>query len=152
VTKLMLVTLAALAFAPDAAAKCCALVTPVAPDLRAGEVWTAAIRVQGDRTYWRTYDRLTVIAWSEKPGKYFSAAARPAGRPEMYEARVVFPTPGVWSYAVTFGGFSGSASAPVRQVTVGPRRSDRPLELWLSLPVVAVGASVLILALRRRTA
>jgi hypothetical protein len=145
-------TILLLAFSPPAEAKCCALVTPVAPrELEVGEVWTAVIGIKGDRDYWRTDERLTVIAWSEKPGRYVSAVAPPTKRPGTYEVRVVFPAPGVWSYTVTVGGFAGSASAPLRRVTVVPRKAGARLGGAFVPAAVAAGAVLVLGAgLRRR--
>ena len=44
-----------------------------------------------------------------------SFAARPAGRPGVYHAEVVFPSPGTWAYAVD-DGFSMTHTFPPVQV------------------------------------
>jgi hypothetical protein len=133
----VLVMIAALVVAPEAAAKCCALTTPRAPDgIAAGETWTASVVLRGDRRYWRTDQPLTIIAWRDPGPRLFSAEARPTGTPGRYEAKVVFSEPGRWSYAVTVGGFAGSASAPVREVFVEEPPERR--EAWALVPLAAV--------------
>ncbi len=151
VRRFVLVILLALAFAPEAAAKCCALVAPVAPEgIAAGQEWRATIRVQGGREYWRTDRPPTVIAWTDKPRQLFSAEARPTAPSGIYEASVVFPEPGSWTYTVTFGGFASSASAPLRRVTVVP-----PTQTSFLPAALAAGALLLLgvsVALVRRPA
>jgi hypothetical protein len=129
----------ALIAAPPAPAKCCALTTPPAPaDLHAAEEWVAQMEVHGDPEYWPD-EAPTLIAWSDSTRKLVSVQAKQSGR-RLYHARVVFPEPGRWSYAVTFGGFGGSASAPIRTVTVAPRPS-RAFDVALSaLLVLTAGA------------
>jgi hypothetical protein len=147
--RIPVVLLLALALAPEAAAKCCALVTPVAPKgIAAGEEWRTVIDVQRIG-YWRTTRTPTLIAWSEESRRLFSAEATRTSRPERFDVTVVFPEAGVWAYTVTFGGFAASAAAPVRRVTVAPRRAESALGAPY-LPA-AVGAILLaVLGLRPR--
>ena len=135
--KVALVVLAALVVAPEAVAKCCALTTPRAPaGIAAGETWTAAVIVRGDRRYGRTDQPLTVIAWRDPGPRLFSAEARPTRTPGRHEAKVVVAEPGRWSYAVTVGGFAGSASAPVREIVV--EQPPEPRAAWALVPLAAV--------------
>ena len=135
--KVVLVMVAALVVAPEAVAKCCALTTPRAPEgIAAGETWTAGVTLRGDRRYWRTDQPLTIIAWREPGPPLFSAEARPTPTPGRYEAKVVFPEPGRWFYAVTVGGFAGSASAPVREVFVEESRERR--DAWALVPFAGI--------------
>jgi hypothetical protein len=143
----ILVALAlALLTASPAGAKCCALTTPPAPaQLRAGEEWIAQIELNGDRAHWPD-EAPTLIAWSDSTRELFSVQAKRSPQPSVYHARVVFPEPGRWSYAVTFGGFAGSASAPVREITIEPEPSPL-LERAVAALLLLGGAGV---ALRRR--
>jgi hypothetical protein len=147
------VTLALLAvvfaLAPPADAKCCSLTTPPAPDgLAAGEEWVAQLELQGD-PWPAEHPPLTLVAWSLSERRHMSFPARPTSARRVYVARVEFPTPGKWRYTVTLGGFSGSAAAPVRTISVAAR-GPRIDANW----AIAVSAAALVLAsmlIRRRT-
>ena len=53
-----------------------------------------------------------------------SFAARPAGRPGVYRANVVFPSAGRWSYEIDDGFSQTHTFAPVR---IGGSRADAPV-------------------------
>ena len=133
----------ALLSAPPVDAKCCALTTPPAPaGLAAGEEWVAQIELNGGRAYWPD-GAPTLIGWSDSTPKLVSVQAKPSRQTDVYHARVVFPEPGVWSYAVTFGGFRGSATAPLREIAISPAASpgvDATLSALLLTTATALAA------------
>ena len=136
------VVLVALLFAPDTSAKCCVLVTPLAPrDLVAGEEWTATVRLHRGADYWRSEGPLRLIAWSDTTMKTISLVMTPGGRTGIYQARVSFPNAGAWSYAVVLEGFrGGSAWGQDRTVSVAsPRRWSQSLGGWALVGAALVG-------------
>jgi hypothetical protein len=105
------VLLAAFTFASPAGAGCWATVglAPPPKGLTAGETWTAEVKVlqHGRNPLPDAGDAkptVTIISRASDDRKTFPAKATdPAAG--LYEARVVFPSPGVWDYEV-FDGFT----------------------------------------------
>ena len=151
----LFVVLVALVFAPDASAKCCVLVTPLAPrDLVAGEQWTATVRLDGGADYWRSEGPLKLIAWSDTTMKTISVAMTPSGRTGIYRARVSFPDAGAWSYAVVLEGFrGGSAWGQDHTVNVAsPHRWSQSLGTWPLVSAALIGLCLTAACIRWRSA
>lgn len=115
----------------------------------AGDAWIARISVVSCGGFAAGYTPSLTIS-DRASGRAVTFRGRPTERQGIYEARVIFPAAGAWSYEVAVNpGFSRSYG-PVR--VAPPRRA--PARLVAALP--PVGAMLLVfgtgLVLRRRKA
>ena len=98
----------------------------------------------------------SILLTESKTGKTEYVAAKPTGRPGVYEARAVFPEAGRWTYAVD-DGFSQIHDYPA--VTIGgaagaPAAAGDgfPWSALLAALLAGLAAAALTVALRRRRA
>ena len=151
-----LVALAALAVAGAASAGGWATVgiSPQPPDT-AKTPWNVDVRVlRHGRTPVDTA-RPTITIRNESTGRTLTFRAVAAGKAGMYRARVVFPSPGRWSYEVDNGlaatGYGSSQTQTYKPVDVGPApETARRLPIALVAAGAAVLALLLALVVRRR--
>jgi hypothetical protein len=77
-------------------------------------------------------------------------AAQPAGEPGRYEATVVFPGEGTWSYVIDDGFTRTHTFAPVTIVGSGADSSFPTVTVTVALALALGLATLLVLLLRRR--
>ena len=128
------------------------------PDgLRAGEPWKVELTIlQHGRTPLDGVEP-SITLTNGATGKTEYVAAKPTGRPGVYEARAVFPDAGRWTYAVDYG-FSRVHDYPA--VTIGGAASAPaaaggdgfPWSALLVALLAGLAAAGLTTVLRRRRA
>jgi hypothetical protein len=136
------VLLAALTFAAPAGAGCWATVglAPPPKGLTAGKTWTAEIKVlqHGRNPLPDAADAkptVTISNHATEDSKTFTAKATdPAAG--LYEAKVVFPSPGVWDYEV----FDGFTSEQGEEVPCARTHTFAEVRIGGSAPPSSAGA------------
>ena len=146
------VLLAAFTFAAPAGAGCWATVglAPPPNGLAAGKTWTAELKVlqHGQNPLPDAADAkptVTIINRASEDRKTFAAKATdPAAG--LYEARVVFPSPGVWEYEVFdgFTSYNGEDAPCARTHAIGDVRigGSAPPSSAGAFPVAPLGGGL----------
>jgi hypothetical protein len=142
------VTLAAALVAPSSALAggwATVGVSPPPDRVKPGAPWLVELEVlQHGRTPLEGVHPRVIVTGN---GEREEFAARATGKPGVYRARVVFPGPGTWTYAVDDGFSQTHTFAPV---TIGGARQDAPAasgvaddgpDVLLALAVAAVGVA-----------
>ncbi len=126
------------------------------PDgVAAGETWRAQITVLRHGVTPTDGARPTLTIRNVRSGKTAAFAAKPAGNKGVYEARVVFPESGTWSYAIDNGlaatGYGVSATTTYAPVAIGPGDGGSSVPVWPFVAGAALAlAALAALAVRRR--
>ena len=120
-----------------------------------GDTWNAQVTIRQHGMTPLSGVKPTVSIRNEKTGASKTFPARPTGKPGVYEAKVVFPEAGTWSYAVWdgFTQYGGEKAHRFAPVTIGGGSSGSSFDLpALSAGVVAVlaAAALLFIGYRRR--
>jgi hypothetical protein len=68
--------------------------------IEAGQAWTAVVRVKPADLFRQIGQKPTVKVLNERTGAMRSFAVHATGTPGKYEARVVFPSAGRWTYGI----------------------------------------------------
>jgi len=122
---------------------------PLPNGTEAGETWRAQITVLRHGVTPTDGAAPSVTIREKQTGRTASFAAEPTGKTGVYEALVVFPEPGEWSFSVDNGlaatGYGVSATTTYGPVTIAPV-SDGGAAPG-SFPVLPVAAAAAALAL-----
>ncbi len=105
--------------------------------IAAGEAWTAVVRVKPTDLFRQIGHAPTVKILNERTGAMRSFSVRATGTPGKYEARVVFPTAGRWTYGIAM---DARFVADTRRLAVAGRAdSGHPAAAFAVGGVVALG-------------
>jgi hypothetical protein len=129
-------------------------------DIESGGTWNARLTVlrHGET---QTDGAAPIITISGEKGETETFAATPAGEPGVYEAAVVFPTAGTWSYEISDGlaatgyGMDTTTTYPPVTVTEAPGGGVASDELpalplaGLAFLLALAGAAAAIVMVRR---
>ncbi len=119
----LLVTLVALA-EPAAAKEQGVEVSSTPTGIDPGEPWTPTIRVLADPGALNSGRPPTIVIRNTGSGESVEFTTAPTGKSGIYDARVVFPEAGTWSYEIV-GGIDGRIY-PYPAVTIGDPVSPDP--------------------------
>ena len=148
--KLVAVIVAALAVAPAAGAGGFATVGLSSLPPEDGSEWNVVLTIkQHGRTPMDGLHPAITISNSDT-GAAQTFAARPAGTSGLYEATVVFPSDGTWSYAVIDGFTQTHTYAPVTITGTGADGSFPAVPVGIGAVLALLLGTLLVLFARRR--
>jgi len=123
---------------------------PLPTGTEAGETWRAQITVLRHGVTPTDGAAPSVTIRAKQTGRTASFAAEPTGETGVYEALVVFPEPGEWSFSVDNGlattGYGVSATTTYAPVTIAPGSGGSDPRSFPVLPIAAVAAALALAA------
>ncbi len=127
---------------------------PLPNGTEAGETWRAQITVLRHGVTPTDGAAPSVTIRNEQTGRIASFTAEPTGKTGVYEALVVFPEPGKWSFSVDNGlaatGYGVSATTTYAPVTIEPGSGGGAAPgSFPVLPIAAAAAALALAALGR---
>lgn len=123
---------------------------PLPTGTEVGETWGAQITVLRHGVTPTDGAAPSLSIRNEHTGRTASFAAEPTGKTGVYEALVVFPEPGEWSFSVDNGlaatGYGVSATTTYAPVTIAPGSGGSDPRSFPVLPVAAAAAALALAA------
>jgi len=124
---------------------------PLPTGIEAGETWRAQITVLRHGVTPTDGAAPSVTIRAKQTGRTASFAAEPTGETGVYEALVVFPEPGEWSFSVDNGlaatGYGVSATTTYAPVAIAPGSGGgSDPRSFPVLPIAAVAAALALAA------
>jgi len=119
---------------------------PLPNGIEAGETWRAQITVLRHGVTPTDGAAPSLTIRETRTGRTASFAAEPTGKTGVYEALVVFPEPGRWSFSIDNGlaatGYGVSATTTYAPVTIGSGQNGGGVPGAPVLPVAAATAAL----------